>query len=160
MALTENKVRSQLIPLAGVNLLLPNTCIAEVIGYQEPQPVDGAPDWMLGFIDWRGMHIPLISFEAASGGAAASIDRRSRIVVLNGIGGDEALSFFALVVQGIPRLLQLDSTTISAVVQAESGNPLALQHVMVQDQEAVIPDQDKIESMLKQQGASATHLPL
>jgi chemosensory pili system protein ChpC len=158
MAQTDSKIRSQLIPLAGMSLVLPNTCIAEVIGYREPQPVDGTPDWLLGFVDWRGVRIPLISFEAANGGSPAKANRRSRIVVLNGIGGDEKLSFFALVAQGIPRLMQLDTTTISTLAQPENIHPLALQHTLVLEQEAVIPDQDKLERMIKQQGLSAALL--
>jgi len=158
MAQTDSKIRSQLIPLAGVSLVLPNTCIAEVIGYKEPQPVDGTPDWLLGFLDWRGVRIPLISFEAANGGSLAKADRRSRIVVLNGIGGDEELPFFGLVAQGIPRLMQLDTTIISAIAQPEHTHPLALQHTRVQEQEAIIPDQDKLERMIKQHGLSAALL--
>lgn len=155
MALTDSKVRSQLIPLAGMSLLLPNTCIAEVIGYKEPHAVEGSPEWLLGYIDWRGVRIPLISFEAANGGAPAQTDRRSRIVVLNGITGNEDLTFFAVVAQGIPRLMQLDATAISAIPQPENIYPLALQHAMVQEQEAIIPDQDKLEGMFKQNGISA-----
>lgn len=158
MAQTDSKVRSQLIPLAGVSLVLPNPCIAEVIGYQEPQPVDGAPDWLLGFIHWRGVRIPLISFEAADGGSPPTVDRRSRIVVLNGIGGEEDLPFFGIVAQGIPRLMQLDTATISAIAQPDINHPLALQHTLVQDQEAIIPDQDRLEGMIRQQGIGATPL--
>ena len=158
MAQTDSKIRSQLIPLAGMSLVLPNPCIAEVISYKEPQPADGAPDWLLGFIDWRGVRIPLISFEAANGGSPAKADRRSRIVVLNGIGGDEDLPFFGLVAQGIPRLMQLDATIISAIARPENIHPLALQHTLVQEQEAIIPDQDKLERMIKQHGLSAALL--
>ena len=158
MAQTDSKVRSQLIPLAGVSLVLPNPCIAEVISYKEPQPIDGAPDWLLGFIDWRGVRIPLISFETANGGSPAMTDRRSRIVVLNGIGGEEDLPFFGIVAQGIPRLMQLDTAIISTLTQPEISHPLALQHTLVQEQEAIIPDQDKLEGMIRQQGIAATAL--
>lgn len=159
MALTDSKVRSQLIPLAGMSLLLPNTCIAEVIAHKEPQPVDGAPEWLLGFIDWRGVRVPVISFEAVGGGERAQTDRRSRIVVLNGIGGDDDLPFFALVAQGIPRLMQLDATTISTAPQPESSHPMALQHTLVQEMVAIIPDQDKLEGMIKQQEVFLQSLP-
>lgn len=158
MAQMESKVRSQLISLAGLNLVLPTTSIAEVIGYTDPQPSEGGPDWLLGFTEWRGVRIPLISFEAANGGTPAKPDRRSRIVVLNGIGGDEQLPFFGMVVQGIPRLMQLDTTSISAIAPPETTHPLALQHTLVQEQEAVIPNQDKLENMLKQHGITATQL--
>ena len=66
MAQAEEIVRSQIITLNGFNLVLPNTCIAEVINYIEPTPVEDAPEWFLGNILWRGITIPIVSFEEAN----------------------------------------------------------------------------------------------
>jgi chemosensory pili system protein ChpC len=111
---------------------------------------------LLGNIDWRGVRLPLISFEALNGAQQAATDRRSRIAILNGIGGDEELPFFGVVTQGIPRLMVLDNTAISVVSQPDNDYPLALQQTLVQDQEAIIPDQEKLEDMIRQQGIKVT----
>ena len=48
-------IRTQLIPLADMNMLLPNTCIAEVIALGDLTPVEKSPDWFLSMMNWRGV---------------------------------------------------------------------------------------------------------
>lgn len=49
-------IHSQLIATQSRSLLLPNTAIAEIVRYTEPQPAaDPAPDWLLGTMVWRGL---------------------------------------------------------------------------------------------------------
>ena len=107
MEQAESIVRTQVIPLTGMNLVLPNTSIAEVINYSTPSPVKNSPDWYLGVVSWRGINIPLVSFEKANDVKAARKSKSTRIAVLNGVSGNDKLSFYGVVVQGIPRLASL-----------------------------------------------------
>ncbi|WP_455198526.1 chemotaxis protein CheW [Kaarinaea lacus] len=153
---TEQKdsiVRSQIIPLTSMSLVLPNTCIAEVINYSEPMPVENAPGWFLGNLLWRGITIPVVSFEAANEVPAAEISRSTRIAVLNGVSGNDKLSFYGVVVQGIPRLAALEKNEIQEKANPDVSLPLALSQTEIADQDAVIPDQVKIEEMLQKAGA-------
>ena len=43
-------------------LLLPRACVAEVINYQAPTPMEGAPPWYLGTVAWGGRRVPLVAF--------------------------------------------------------------------------------------------------
>ena len=149
---TDSVVRTQLVPLSDMQMVLPNTCIAEVIPYQPPEPVENSPDWLLGMINWRGVTIPVISFEAVNGLDFHDDPKENRIAVLNGISGNAELPFYGLVVQGIPRLLTLDRSSISAVSKPDTKLPMSLEQTQIGDESAVIPDQDKIEKMLKKQG--------
>lgn len=158
MAQAESIVRSQIVPLKGMNLVLPNTCIAEVINYSKPTPVDKAPKWFLGMLAWRGITIPVVSFEKANEVSAARNTKSTRIAVLNGISGNDDLSFYGVVVQGIPRLATLDEASIQAVKDPEVKLPLALVQAEVADQDAVIPDQDKIEKLLIKAGAAVGNI--
>ncbi len=151
-------VRSQLIPLADMRLLLPTTCIAEIIDWQVPEPVDDAPAWWLGMLEWRGLRIPLLSFEAANDRPRGEISRRGRIAVLNGIGGDPELPFYALQLQGIPRLTLVDQANIGVISEPEESLPLVLEYAMLQEQAVQIPDQDKLEALLKSAGATVSKL--
>lgn len=147
-------VRSQLIPLADMYLLLPTTCIAEIIDWQQPEAVPDAPEWLLGMLAWRSLRIPLLSFEAANGRPRGEISRRGRIAVLNGIGGDPELPFYALQLQGIPHLTLVDQANIGAISEPEESLPLVLAYAMLQEQAVLIPDQDKLEALIKSAGLS------
>ncbi len=145
---TSTVVRAQLIPLTDMNLLLPNTCIAEVIGVAEMNPVKSTPEWFLGMMDWRGVRIPVISFETMNGLPAASPTRNSRVAVLNGIRGDEKLPFYGVLAQGIPRLLALDRSAMSSLKKPAHKLTLASDQVQLGEETAVIPDQKQLETLL------------
>src|SRR5690606_41468672 len=97
-----------LMPLHDRNLLLPNVAMAELVPYQTPERREGLPDWLLGYIGWRNLTLPLLSFEVASG-SRAEIGRNARIAVLNAIGDRPGTPFLALLLQGIPRALKVDA---------------------------------------------------
>ena len=125
-----------LLPLADRYLLLPNVAIAELIDYQRGEPSSDSPLWHLRQITWRDHQLPLISFEAACDSPLV-IGERSRIVVLNPLGGNPALKFIAMVVQGIPRSYKLDSQLSFVDVPL---SPLERAAVQVGDHVAKIPD--------------------
>ena len=60
-------IRGVLIQVAEARLLLPNATIAEVLSYAAPEPLENAPDWLLGRIRWRGWQLPLMSFARFAG---------------------------------------------------------------------------------------------
>ncbi|MGK9066832.1 chemotaxis protein CheW [Stutzerimonas chloritidismutans] len=137
-----------LVPLSDRTLLLPNVAVAEIIGYRAPQAVQGMPSWFLGQVPWRDLRLPLLSFEAASGGQAET-GTRARVAVLNALGGREHVKFIALLVQGIPRSIKLDSELARADV---SLNPLELDAVDLGDVQARIPDLVAFEQKLADAG--------
>ena len=137
-----------LLPLADRFLLLPNVAIAELIDYPHAEPGSDSPPWHLRSIIWRDQQLPLISFEAACG-SPLHIGERARIVILNTLGGNPALKFIALVVQGIPRSYKLDSQLSFVDV---SLHPLERAAVQVGDHVARIPDLVGLERLVLGEG--------
>ena len=132
-----------LLPLSDRCLVVPNVAVAELIGYQACTPAPDQPAWLLGWIDWRSQRLPLLSFEAACG-AQTQVGKRARIVVLNALGGAQR-SFFAMLVQGIPRSCKLDSQL--NYVDVPLGE-LELAAVQVGEQVARVPVWIALERLL------------
>ena len=148
---TSSVIRVQLLPLSEMQLVLPNTSIAEIISLLPIEPIKKSAGWLLGMANWRGIQIPIISFEQANGVAAIEHSKKTRIAVLNSLGSDDNLSFYGVITQGIPKLLSLDKTSISTIKKPSSTLPIAVQQVEINGVAAVIPDQDQIEKLLKKQ---------
>ena len=87
---------SLLVPLVDGRLVVPRACIAEVVGYSEPDPVRGAPPWLLGRMEWNGRHIALASFEGICGDAVPRTGPRSRVVVFRTISDALSTRYFGL----------------------------------------------------------------
>lgn len=137
-----------LVPLADRTLLLPNVAVAELIPYRPPVISPGLPSWFLGQVPWRDLQLPLLSFEAATGGQS-QIGPGVRVAVLNALGGRDKIKFIALLVQGIPRSMKLEDNLQRANVPL---TPLELDAVQLGEAVVKIPDLVGLEQKLADAG--------
>jgi chemosensory pili system protein ChpC len=142
-------IRGVLITVTGGRLLLPNASVAEVITYSDPEPVEGAPSWLLGRSRWRGWAMPVVSFARLVGWASQEAELGAKVAVLKAIGGNPAMPYFAVLTQGFPRLV----TVTTAALQQTSGDRDALPagihaQVLFNDDDAVVPDLLAVEAKL------------
>ncbi len=142
------EIRCVLVPVGNLRMLLPNATIAEVVTYSAPEPLAGAPDWMLGRIDWRGWRVPLVSFTQLAGAPDGDAALSMRVAVLKALGGDPKLPFIAVLTQGFPRLTTLNAELILPTHDGSELPPGVRAHVLVRDDVAVIPDLEWIEAQL------------
>ena len=151
MADISHIIRGVLIQVAGTRLLLPNAAIAEVLSYPTPEPVPGAPDWLLGRIRWRGWRLPLVAFSRFAGISEEQGGLGSKVIVLKAMGGDTKRPYFAVLTQGFPRLVTVTDAALSRL--DESGDEMpdgVLSRVRLNDDEAVVPDLDDLELALRE----------
>lgn len=142
-------IRSLLIPLEGEYLLVPNAAVAEILTYRESRKVPESPDWFIGMLSWRNQAIPVVSFEAIKGGKAPAANPRSRLAVFNTVGANPAyLRFYAMVTQGFPSLINIDSSSIAPMGGEETSFEGVASQVLVAGRPAAIPDLDHIEGCL------------
>ena len=135
-----------LIPTQGKSLLLPNVTVAEVVGYTEPRALENAPTWFLGFIFWRGEQVPVLSFETANREIHGADTMSARIAVMNGSGTNSRLPFFAVVVQGIPRMVRVGEDDIEQ--NDENLGPAEAMSVKTSLGKAYIPNLQYLEGLL------------
>jgi chemosensory pili system protein ChpC len=142
------EIRCVLVPVGNLRLLLPNATVAEVITQTRPEPVAGAPQWLLGRIAWRGWRVPLVSFTKLAGTEEGDADLSVRVAVLKALGGNPKLPFIAVLTQGFPRLITLNAELI---IPTHDGSALpsgVRAKVLVRDDVAMIPDLEWIETEL------------
>ncbi|MBU0499593.1 MAG: chemotaxis protein CheW [Gammaproteobacteria bacterium] len=142
-------VRCVIIPLDGGALLLPNASVAEVVSYQAGEAVASAPPWCLGRFQWRGVRVPLISFERFIGETLGDIGHRARIIVIYGLGeGRDKAPYFGVLAQGIPRLSRVAADGIQPAEEGNSHEAIAAR-VLVDGVKAWIPDVDKLTGLIE-----------
>jgi chemosensory pili system protein ChpC len=147
-------IRGVLIQVAGARLLLPNATIAEVLSYADPEPVADAPDWLLGRIRWRGWQLPLVAFSRLTGIAGEQGGLGSKVLVVKAFGGNPKLPYFALLTQGFPRLVTVSRQALVAV-DGEALPDAVLAEVMLNQDQALLPDIERIEALLGEALAQA-----
>jgi len=147
-----------LVPLAEERLLVPRSCVTEVINYQAPTPMEAAPPWYLGTIAWGGRRVPLVSFEAACGRNVPRASGRTRLVVMQGISAHSqaAGGHFAVLTQGFPQLVRLSPDVLHADDSRSFGerSPVICQVRMVNEY-PLVPDFERLEQMIEEETRAA-----
>ena len=140
-----NEVPCLIIPVDNGQLVLPTVTVAEMIPYRQPQRHAGqdAPTWFLGRLPWRGLTVPLLSFEAINGLDAPAIQASSQISIFNNTGVNAQLPFLAIPTTGIPHLSRITPESIKAT-ETET-RPYETMHVNIDGGVAVIPDISSLE---------------
>lgn len=142
-----NTVASLLVPVQNKSLLVPNVVVAEVVPLSHLTTQEGTPPWHLGYVEWRGEQVPVISFEIANSQVHGRDSDNARLAVMNATTGQSRFSFFAVLVQGIPRMIKLTDKEVREDKQTSTGNAEQMS-VITQLGKAVIPDLDYLENLL------------
>lgn len=137
-------VHCLLIPLLEETMLLPNAAVAEVISYAEPETIPDAPDWLLGWLNWRDRKVPLISFEIASGRTVPNDLEGNRIAVLNTLNSNPRVPYIAVVIQNLPKLLLIQPDSLTERDDAEPRQSVVGQF-LADAEPVLVPDIDDLE---------------
>jgi chemosensory pili system protein ChpC len=142
-------IASLYLPVTGNSLVLPNVSIAEIVDYKKPESVADTPEWFLGKIQWRGVTLPVISYELINEKPLPESPENTRLAVINTIGSKHTeLPFFAIVTQGIPSQTKVDKDNIKEIEKDEEKGPAELLTVNIQGDKATIPNVEYIEEMI------------
>jgi chemosensory pili system protein ChpC len=142
---SESDIPSLIIPISNRQVLLPTVSVAEMLPFVKPQlrQTDLAP-WFLGNVIWRGVTVPMISYELINGEQPLPIKATSQMAIVNSTGVSVALPFICFPTQGIPHLSRVSSTIIKEdkVIPLQAFDQM---NVTVNDDTVAIPDVSKLE---------------
>ncbi len=152
MDIPVTELYSLLIPLAGERLIVPRASVAEVVSYQAPEAMAGAPPWYLGTIGWNGRTTPVVSFEGACGQPIPAATGRTRIVVFYCLSQKLPSGVFGILTQGFPQLVRVNGD----VVKPDSTRtfpermPVLCQVRMI-NETPLIPDLERLEEIIAEE---------
>lgn len=141
-------VRCMLLPLTSLNLLVPNSAVAEIIGYSTPRPLADCSDWFAGVVLWRGVYVPVVAVEQMCKIAKAGVGPRTRIAIIYNPQKDTDLPYIGIHMQDIPRAYLADPDSTESGSSDGLGDYL-LTRVDDEQLARVIPEIDNIIAALK-----------
>ncbi len=150
MALLSDEVYCLLVPLHDERLIVPRSCVAEVIRDSLPESNYGADHWLCGTVEWNTREIPVISFERLCGKPVETGGGRSRIVIFNALlEGSEACQYGVLC-EGFPQMVRVNAevTEVDPDYIPPPSAPV-LCRVRLINEQALIPALDELESMIR-----------
>ncbi len=150
MAASAEELYSLLIPLHQERLILPRACVAEVVRYAPSGPLpSGSPAWYRGFISWREQQIPVVSLETLAGLESVAPGGRTRVAILQAIGGQLRTGYFGVLTEGFPQLIRINRDVIQRQErQAWPADGPIIAQVRMINEYPLIPDLERIEAAL------------
>ena len=150
MTTAHDELYSLLVPLNQERLILPRACVAEVVRFAPLQIEVAAPPWLRGQISWNGRRVPVISFEELAGLPSAEPGGRTRVAILNAIGGRLSSGFFGVLTEGFPQLVRVNREVLQpAARQAWPENGPVICQIRMINEYPLIPDLEVIEDMIE-----------
>lgn len=155
MALLSEELYSLLIPLREERLIVPRSCVAEVVRYTPTSSAD-ADAWLRDTINWREQEIPVISFEALLGLEQPKAGGRTRAVIFNPISGSAACPPYGVLAQGFPQMVRVNSEVVQADQAYKPADEVpVICRINMLSEQALIPDLEMLESRIAAMRASA-----
>ena len=149
MSAEAEELYSLLVPLADDRLIVPRTCVAEVIRFSAPEQQPGSKDWMLGSIDWNGRALPVLAFEGTIGKEIPAVTGRTRVIVFYGSTGKLKTGYFGILTQGFPQLVRVNREVLrlDATDGWPDGAPVLCRVRMI-NEFPLVPNLEALEGML------------
>jgi len=141
--MSDSEIRSVLVPIHDAELLMPNAAIAEIVGYNRPDPIEQAPDWLLGNILWHGWQVPVVGFSVLIEQAESEPVEGAKICVTKGLIGHERMPYIGVLAQGFPRLVTVTETALTEVPDSSSHIAVAGKAI-IGEREALVPELDRL----------------
>lgn len=144
---------SLLVPLYQARLIVPRSCVAEIVRYSLPQDRGaGTSDWFRGFIGWNNLQVPIISIEELCDIPSTEPGGRTRIAIFNGLSEVLSGRVFGLLTEGFPQLVRVNREVMEPHeenVWPDDG-PIICQIRMINEY-PLIPDLETLESLVQEQ---------
>ena len=149
-------IKCVILTLRKENVIIPNALVAEIISVKEVVENENKPEWFLGNMNWRGIDVPLLSFEAAAGDEVSKVNLNTQAVVLYAVGkdGDDVESpYLGLVMSGVPHISRFTREQIATDSEDQEDHPMIAQKVRINGARVSILDVDAMVSMVQKLAA-------
>lgn len=143
------EIKCIILKITDDELLMPNASVAEIIPIRNIINVANKPNWMLGYLDWRGHSVPLVSFEAMGGVRMPSLASGNvKAAVLFSIGKNSQYPYMSILMQDAPKVVNVKEEDIISNKE-EITHPAVEDKVMMADGTYSIIDLIKLENIIK-----------
>jgi chemosensory pili system protein ChpC len=143
------KIKCIILKINDDELLMPNASVAEIVAIKNIINVANKPGWMLGYLDWRGHSVPLISFEAMGGVRMPSLATGNvKAAVLFSIGKNSSIPYMSILTQDTPKVMNVKADDLVANKE-DVSHPAIEERVMMADCNYSIINLEKLENIIK-----------
>jgi len=141
-------IHCMLAPTEEDVLLLPTSVLAEVVDFQQPSPMNEAPPWLIGQIEWDKRQVPVFSFFALiNGGDPGELSSRAKIMVIKSLSKSGRVPYLGVLLSDLPRMTYVKEFDLEQTGD-KSKSLGVFKRIRLEDQDAIIPDLDRLTHLI------------
>jgi len=137
-----------LVDIGGYKALLPKSSMNEVIKYQNPEPFETAPEWLLGSVEWKNWQVPVISYAELSGLGNANAKASKHIILIKSLANNRQMPFIGVVIDAVPVDLGLENRDIVENLEAPPALGVFSNVKLAGKEDVIIPDLDRLNQLV------------
>lgn len=137
------------IPIHQTSLLVPNVSIAEITPWRRLRPKPDTPSWHLGTLAWRGMQVPVVSYEILNDAPDLVLppnEPNACLLIMNRSRPSDEFKFYGLAAQALPRLLRVADDEL--VQQGPAQHSAEAYRVRLGTEDAIVPKLSMVEGLI------------
>lgn len=128
-----------MVPTEAANLVVPTVTVAEVVAKPaDLKPLPASEPWVAGYFRWRNRPVTLVSFDRLAAGRESP--GFSRVCVFHPLPGRQPFDYFALIMRGEPRSIEVSDSAAAGVPPAYLSARFVSAAVEIDGRTLVIPD--------------------
>jgi len=154
MASNKQTIEAKLLALQDRTLLVPAQAVTDVVpmaGLIVESHADNP--WILGRLHWRGLRIPVISFELMTGATLQKHSEHARIAIFHRYSEDSDVRFWGMLIQDNARTVAVSEAELQG--NEEAAGEIELVAATVNGNIARIPDFGQIDDRMQIAGLAA-----
>jgi len=153
---TVEELYSLLVPLYKNRLIVPRSCVAEVVRFTPGEDITDGPPWFRGFMQWNDQQVPMICFEELCGLPSSAPGGRTRVAVFQAMSGTLEAGCFGILTEGFPQLVRVNRDVMQRNDQQAwpKDGPVICQIKMINEY-PLIPDLQVVETLINDHLQSA-----
>jgi chemosensory pili system protein ChpC len=144
----QSVIHCTLARMESESMLLPTSVVAEIAEFSPPQPIESAPAWLLGQIEWENWQVPVISYSALINGVIPEeVTNKSRTMIIKSLSDASRVPYVGVLVADLPKLSQVKPGNI----EETSDDTTALgvfSRVLFKGKDTIIPDLDRLSQLV------------
>jgi chemosensory pili system protein ChpC len=138
------ELHCMIVPTDPEALMLPTSVMMEVIDYSAPEPIEAAPPWLLGQVEWENRSVPVFSFSSLiNGEKPGALPDRPHIMILKSLSDSARVPYLGVLLSGLPRPVTVYEDDVH-----ETGDDKRAMGVFSRircgEDEAIVPDLDRL----------------
>ncbi|MBV1914727.1 MAG: chemotaxis protein CheW [Pseudomonadales bacterium] len=132
------------------NLLLPATVVAEILYHLEIIPLEHDSPWVQGGVEWRGLTVPLVSFNEVDDIPAEAKGETRRVLICRTLSFNDRYAYVAIDFYRLPRMLFVDESSLVVLEEGMGSSewPFVATVVDIRGNTIYVLDMEKLSNLI------------